>query len=76
VFALFGSGKRQDTLTVVSGSLWSDNSGEVSEYALILFLILVLGAGVISQTGKALHRLYQVVSSHQANSSATAPKQK
>ncbi len=61
---------------VMFENLWSDNSGGVSEYALILFLILVLGAGVISQTGKALHRLYQAVSSHHANSTSAAPKQK
>ena len=57
-------------------TLWSDNSGEVSEYALMLFLILVLGAGLVSQTGKTLQRLYEAVSSHQATSTASAPKQK
>jgi Flp pilus assembly pilin Flp len=55
------------------GKLWDDNSGEISEYALILSMILVLGIGVISRTGKALHDLYQAVSSQQANSGTTAP---
>jgi hypothetical protein len=31
--------------------LWNDDSGEISEYALILALILMLGVALISQTG-------------------------
>jgi len=55
-------------------TLWHDNRGEVSEYALILSLILMLGIALISQTGTTLRRLYQRVASHQASSSSTAPK--
>ena len=55
-------------------SLWDDDSGEISEYALILALILMLGIVLISQTGTALKRLYQRVSSHQTTSVTTGPK--
>jgi Flp pilus assembly pilin Flp len=54
--------------------LWNDDSGEISEYALVLALILMLGIALISQTGTALKHLYQRVSSHQTTSVTTAPK--
>jgi Flp pilus assembly pilin Flp len=54
-------------------SLWHDDSGEISEYALILALILMLGIALISQTGTALKRLYQRVSSDQTTSVTTGP---
>jgi Flp pilus assembly pilin Flp len=59
----------------LTSMLWNDDdSGEISEYALILALILMLGIALISQTGTALQRLYQRVSSHQTTSVTTAPK--
>jgi hypothetical protein len=59
---------------VLDGMLWNDDSGEISEYALILALILMLGIALISQTGTTLKRLYQRISSDQAISATTAPK--
>jgi Flp pilus assembly pilin Flp len=56
--------------------LWNDDSGEISEYALILSLILMLGIALISQTGTTLKRVYQKVSPEQATSGATAPQKK
>jgi Flp pilus assembly pilin Flp len=53
--------------------VWNDDTGEISEYAILLALILMLGIALISQTGTTLKRLYQRVSSHQTTS-ATAPK--
>ncbi|HET7208601.1 MAG TPA: hypothetical protein VFI95_18640 [Terriglobales bacterium] len=54
--------------------LWDDDSGEISEYALILSVILMLGIALISQTGATLKRVYQRVSSSQATSATAAPK--
>jgi Flp pilus assembly pilin Flp len=54
--------------------VWHDDSGEISEYALVLALILMLGIALISQTGTALKGLYQRVSSHQTTSVTAAPK--
>lgn len=54
--------------------LWYDDSGEISEYALILALILMLGIALISETGTTLKRLYQRVSSHQTTSVTTTPR--
>ena len=56
--------------------LWNDDSGEISEYALVLGLILLLGIALISQTGTALKRLYQRVSSHQTTSVIIVPRKK
>ena len=36
---------------VLASMLWNDDSGEISEYALLLALILMLGIALISQTG-------------------------
>jgi hypothetical protein len=58
------------------GKLWNDNRGHISEYALILTLILMLGIGLISQTGTALRNLYGRVSTHQATSGTAADKKK
>jgi Flp pilus assembly pilin Flp len=55
-------------------TLWNDNSGEISEYALILSLILMLGIAMIRETGPTLKRVYQQVSSQQAASATTAPE--
>ena len=41
--------------------LGDDDSGEISEYALILSVILMLGIALISQTGATLKRVYQRV---------------
>ncbi len=54
--------------------LWNDDSGEVSEYALVLSLILLLGIALISQTGAALKQLYQRVSSPQTTPVSIVPK--
>ena len=56
--------------------LWNDDCGEISEYALVLSLILLLGIALITQTGTALKRLYQRVSSHQATPITIVPKKK
>lgn len=56
--------------------LWEDDSGEISEYALILSLILMLGIALISQTGTTLTRVYQKISSQQATSATATPKPK
>lgn len=58
------------------GKLWNDNRGHISEYALIFSLILMLGIGLISQTGTALRRLYGRVSTHLGTSDAVADKKK
>ena len=55
--------------------LWNDDSGEISEYALLVALILMLAIALLTQTGTALKRLYGRVSSHQTTSVTTAPKQ-
>jgi Flp pilus assembly pilin Flp len=57
-------------------ALWKDNRGHISEYALILGLILVLGIGLISETGTALRNPYGRVSTHQATSGTGADKKK
>jgi Flp pilus assembly pilin Flp len=54
--------------------LWNDDSGEISEYALLLALILMLGIALISQTGTTLRRVYQRVASHQTTSATTPEK--
>jgi len=58
------------------GKLWNDNRGHISEYALILTLILMLAIGVISQTGTVLRNLYGRVSTHEATSGTAADKKK
>ena len=62
--------------TFMVRTLWRDNSGEISEYALVLSLILILGIALISQTGATLKRLYQRVSAEQATSATTTLKKK
>ena len=54
----------------------SFNRGEISEYAPILSLILMLGIGLIRQTGKSLSRLYQILVSHQASRATSDFKKK
>jgi hypothetical protein len=55
-------------------TLWHDNRGEISEYALILSMVLVLGMGILSQTGRILNRLYGRLASQQAQSGTVVPK--
>ena len=73
---LFADKQNKGTVTLMLGTLWKDNRGHISEYALILSLILVLGIGLISQTGTALRNLYGRVSTPQATSSNAADKKK
>lgn len=56
------------------GWLWSEDRGHITEYALILSLILMLGIGLISHTGTALRRLYGRVSAHQSTSDTVKKK--
>lgn len=72
--ALFARSGKGGTVAVMLGRLWSDSRGEISEYALILSIILVLGMGMISRTGGVLHRLYGTVASQEAETGRTAPK--
>ena len=65
---MFAHRQTRSTVTPMLGKLWNDNRGHISEYALILSLILVLGIALISQTGKSLHHLYQTVAQHQSGS--------
>ena len=55
-------------------TLWNDGRGEISEYALILSLILMLGIALIRETEPTLTRVYQQVASHQASSDTATPK--
>jgi Flp pilus assembly pilin Flp len=70
------SGRANGIGAVLISMLWNDDSGEISEYALILALILMLGIALISQTGTTLKRLYQRVSSQQSTSATTVLKKK
>ena len=56
--------------------LWNDDNGEISEYALLVALILMLGIALISQTGTTAKRVYQRISSQQGTSATTVPKAK
>ena len=73
---LFAQVRLGGTVTLMLGKLWNDDRGHISEYALILSLILMLGIGLISQTGTALRRLYGRVSTHQSTSDTVAGEKK
>ena len=71
---LFARRQRRGSVSLMLGKLWDDDRGHITEYALILSLILMLGIELISQTGTALRRLYGRVSAHESTSDTVGKK--